>query len=512
MIKYNHPMRIKYDKFKGEIAVKREEFDKYYKNVKPVELDSETVERLRPLVDVEDEWAGDVLISREKAVYDIECFFELLKYCYAGYLYYADKIDFDGIEKELISSVPNDGINAVGLRNALYTALEPYINDTHFAFLGDGGKSFAKPYRAFFTGLTVEANEEGFFVVESEIENVAKGTVFSAEELDGYLFKTFPSANGRDRYLVGVFTSDRPETISIGELSLPLHRCRIDSVREDPNKVGAWSLWTWNGINLVNHTGYGNEEVENTRRAFGTKEDEDPYYEMGEELRDDPALMWSLLGNSGGNSVYPQSFINGLNGYALWENDCAILCNPMLDPDMTEKAARCETYCSEHIDHRKAKYAGHLFVLQNCGVASSGESAVMFGRSVKNAYFAGSATSGCGQFGDIRRYRLLNSGICFVMGYKVFNMDGFEEGRGFAPDYWIDDDSPFGIIEEYIRMKGLDLAGDEWKTEIRERISSDLNKLMCDLSAYTEKGGISEKEKARLGSLLEEIRGEFERI
>ena len=108
-------------------------------------------------------------------------------------------------------------------------------------------------------------------------------------------------------------------------------------------------------------------------------------------------------------------------------------------------------FLREKIDHTQATYNGKLFVLQNKGVASSGEAAVKFAQSVKNICFVGSATSGCGQFGENRGYRLPNSGVTFHMGYKVFNMDGFEEGKGIAPDYWLDTTDPVGAVVEYIK-------------------------------------------------------------
>ena len=36
------------------------------------------------------------------------------------------------------------------------------------------------------------------------------------------------------------------------------------------------------------------------------------------------------------------------------------------------------------------------------------------------------------------------------MGFKVFNMTGFTEGRGILPDYWIDSADPAKTVAEYI--------------------------------------------------------------
>ena len=36
-------------------------------------------------------------------------------------------------------------------------------------------------------------------------------------------------------------------------------------------------------------------------------------------------------------------------------------------------------------------------------------------------------------------------------GHKVFHNDKFDEGKGFIPDYWIDDENPLAVVEEYVR-------------------------------------------------------------
>lgn len=489
--------------------MKREELKKYYTDAKPLELDDATIERLRPLVDAEGEWAGDVPLTREAAVYDVECFFDLLKYCYAGYNYYADKVDFAQAKADVLAALPADGITSVNVKDALYHTLKPHINDTHFAFQCGGRESFKQSYGAYFTGLTVEECEGGYKVIRKEKGDVEIGHIFTAEEVEGHLFETFPDADGTKRYLVGVLTDEKTETLEIGGFELPLHFCRTDTLHE-PKEWGVWSEWNWNGLKIVKHTNYLNEEVERTREAFGLDENANPYLDHGKKLRNDPVFMWSLLGNCGGNSEYPKNFILGLNDYAVWMSDCAILRNPILDKNMTEKVSKYSVYQSEEIDHSRAAYEGHLFVVQNKGVASSGEAAVKFAESVKNVHFVGGATSGCGQFGDLRRYRLPNSGVKFVMGYKVFNMDGFEEGKGLAPDYWLDTTEPFSDIEDYIRLMRWDIAGDEWHAQMKNRLTDDLARLLRDMNDYAKRADIGAERKAAMAQLGERIRAEVE--
>ena len=35
--------------------------------------------------------------------------------------------------------------------------------------------------------------------------------------------------------------------------------------------------------------------------------------------------------------------------------------------------------------------------------------------------------------------------------YKPREYPQVDEGKGFIPDYWIDDENPLGVVEEYVR-------------------------------------------------------------
>lgn len=240
---------------------------------------------------------------------------------------------------------------------------------------------------------------------------------------------------------MGILSANPVETITVGGVSCPVHRCRTDFVKTCEEQ---WMETERDGIPVVYHTDYCvDHSVEN---PF------EPFQKSGEKYRDSEVLIWSVLNNGGGSSYFPKHFIEGLNDHAVWEVDGSVLKNPLLDDKMDEKVKKYQTFLDSHkIDHTQATYGGRLFVLQNKGVASSGESAVKYAESVKNVCFVGSATAGCGQFGENRRYHLPNSGVPFMMGYKVFNMNGFEEGKGIAPDYWLDTTDPVGELVEYIK-------------------------------------------------------------
>lgn len=422
--------------------MKREELQKYYAEAQPMPMDEATIERLRPLF-VTDwkhwEWNENAEVTREKATEDIDCFFDLLRFCYAGYEYYADKVDFAGLKELILRSLP-ERMTAMDVKNAFYLPLKQYINDTHFYFLTGDASSFKRAYGAYFTGITVTETAAGYMVLEDETGIFSSGYIFTSENIKEYLFETLPAPDGTRRYLVGTLSPEKIESILLYGVSCTVHRCRTDAAETGEEQMLETER---DGIPVVYHTNYRVDE--NAENPF------EPFRKSGEKYRDSDVLVWSVLNNYGGSSSYPANFVRGLNDHAVWEVNGSVLKNPLLDEEVQEPVKTYQTFLGgEKIDHTQATYSGRLFVLQNKGVASSGESAVKFAQSVKNVCFVGSATAGCGQFGENRGYRLPNSGVTFHMGYKVFNMDGFEEGKGIAPDYWLDTTDPVGAVVEYI--------------------------------------------------------------
>ena len=421
------------------------DFEAYYKKAAPIEVGETVIEQLKPLrvygVKKENIINRTDIIKRE-ARDDLVLFFELMQYCYCGYPYYLkDKIDVEAKTAEILEILPETNITTFAFGDAICRVLSPYINDSHFAFASDHRTSFARPFHARFSDVIVYAVEGGYRV-ENENPQVPTGYLFSEDEVRTYLFETLPGKDGTRRYLLGVYSPEETKEIPIGRFILPLHICRTDSSHPDP-AWGAVREEMRDGVPIVHHATYSAKNV-----ALSSED----YKKLGAKYRGSNALVWSLLSNLGGNSEYPKSFVLGLNGYACWEMDLAILSGPFTGKgEMRE--IRYEIYENEKMDLSRSEYTGQLFVLQNKAVASSGESALYYARSVKNAIFVGSASMGCGQFGDIGVYHLPNTGLVFQMGYKVFNNERFEEGKGLFPDYWLDSEDPLGDMVSYIHAK-----------------------------------------------------------
>lgn len=421
------------------------DFETYYKNAEPIPVSDKVLERLKPLRVYglkREEIVNRTDITKKQAREDLALFFELLRYCYSGYSYYLEgKIEPEAKTEEILNLLPDTATTTFALADAVCHVLSPYINDSHFAFASDHRTSFAKSFRARFSDLVVYACDDGYRV-ENENLQIPRGYLFSEAEAGEYVWETLPGRDGRRRYLLGVYTPEEVSEIMVGGITLPLHACKTDEIYPNPQQGVAWEEER-DGVPIVHHATYM------ARNAALSFED---YRKSGMRYRNSDVLVWSLLSNTGGHSGYPQNFVQGLNGYACWEMDVAMLSGPFTGK-AEAREIRYEVYENEKIDLSRSEYEGRLFVLQNKSVMSSGESALYFARSVKHVTFVGSASGGCGQFGDIGVYRLPNTGLVFQMGYKVFNNESFEEGRGLLPDYWLDSADPVGELVRYLRSR-----------------------------------------------------------
>ncbi|GAB5544540.1 MAG: hypothetical protein SangKO_043000 [Sandaracinaceae bacterium] len=87
-------------------------------------------------------------------------------------------------------------------------------------------------------------------------------------------------------------------------------------------------------------------------------------------------------------------------------------------------------------------FTGKLILLVDRGCASACETSVMLARQIPGAIVVGENTEGTMKVGELRWYRLPESGLWLSAGTRVHRdpnpNGGFAEGRGFLPDLWLD--------------------------------------------------------------------------
>jgi len=96
-------------------------------------------------------------------------------------------------------------------------------------------------------------------------------------------------------------------------------------------------------------------------------------------------------------------------------------------------------------------FSGRLVFLADSRCASSCETFFQYARQVPGSVIIGENTAGVGAFGDVRTYRLPHSGLGFSAGKKWFHDKDprvlAPENRGYLPDLWLDSDQSPALAE-----------------------------------------------------------------
>lgn len=380
-------------------------------------------------------------VSAAEAIQDVKDFFNCLKRCYSGYDYFIGDEKCDEICNWVIKKVKSKLLRRISnkeLSELLYGSLRDIITDSHFLIYASGiERNFARKHIAYVTDIVVRECIEGYVVVKGN-EEFPCGYRFGEGEVKEFLLPTLyvdESATGEEKYyLLGKYTLTETKEIMLSGKCIPTHRILSDMAVQE----GEDRLSFKDGYAIANHKSYG---------MPWNRELMDEFYQEGLSCAQTEVVILNLLSNGGGSSDYPEHFYRGLSG--IEENGFSGAHLPM--PENVKVGVK--TYdrydCVKESDIKNT-FQGKLFVVMNKGTASSAEMAVSPAFYMENAILAGSATYGCGTFGECLFYQLPNSGILFRNGHKLFWHERFEEGVGFLPDYWIDDINPVEVIEKYV--------------------------------------------------------------
>lgn len=176
------------------------------------------------------------------------------------------------------------------------------------------------------------------------------------------------------------------------------------------------------------------------------------FVSIGRQYAGCKRLILNYLSNEGGYNRMMREFIKGLNGYV----HCPEYSWKLISPVTEGKACRREwVKLSDPSPYAREKgvYDGTCIMLVNSNTASAGETAVLYGKSLRNFILVGENTMGCNTFGNVAGYTLRNSRIlCRIP--NVINLcenpGDCEEGRGFTPDFWVDSTDVEGEVLRWL--------------------------------------------------------------
>ena len=381
-------------------------------------------------------------ITKKNAIADVVDFFNCLKRSYCGYDYFFTDEICKKVQKTVVNRIKwwPGRITNRKLCHILFAELNKYINDSHFELYTCGmSRFFKKKYFAYVTDIILRKVNDGYEVVK-ETDGFNKGQLLSGKDVQGLLMPTLYVGDGsniNDAYfLLGVYSLETVTELTLCNRKIKVHRILSDSAEQS----GEERLIKKDGYCIVNHASYD--------MPWNDEALLEEYYQDGCTCAKSDAVILNLADNGGGCSSYPEKFYMGLCGSG--ENGFVGAHLPFPE-EIKDEVKKYEYYHPDKNVH--ADYEGDLYVVMNKASASSAEMGISPSFYIKNAICVGSASSGCSTFGNCALFQMSNSKIIFCYGHRLFYHEKFEEGKGFMPDYWIDDANPILVVEQYINKK-----------------------------------------------------------
>lgn len=374
-------------------------------------------------------------LTLEDVLDDVDTFFLLLQTTYGAYYYFGGDDVFlpirDAVKEELATTrIPSTEM----LESILYKHLSPVLVDGHFEIGHYAPRNTFAEYMYYVPGLYLDSME-------------------GADDPD--CLKPTIGPDGRICYWYAALShdgSDLPSTLDGHPLQW--QKAPWASGSDD---APAFAESEWEGIPVL------------TSRSMSTRGENADANEQalqrlagcGGEYAGRPLLIFDLRGNSGGSDQYIMGWFQDWTGtdnptrgafaHRYSQLSCRIMGNDYYP------AKRMGTWGGFFQGGTWAERSGPVFVLQDKGTASSGETAVEFFRMAADTLFIGGPTSGMALVLNNLTVYLPHSGLTcyFGTGLGFCETDENRDGIGFLPDLWVDPTEAMEAVERLIEYYSL---------------------------------------------------------
>lgn len=378
-------------------------------------------------------------ITADEALEDILYLQYVLENAYSGYPYFRKAL-FDNafssmrrILNQQTTIKPNHLIDMISEQLS-------FINDGHLSFTTEAyGRGFYQQTLTYVSNMLLEEKDGKYFDTSTQkhIELYGNATLFHTVSTDD-----------RCLYLVGESSKQEIQDVQLlidGCLTkVPVHKIRSIEATEEV---------------LVSEAYYDDIAIITCNTFLGDSEqDLKKLKSIGEKCRKYPHVIWNLSNNLGGNSAFAEQFLTGLNG---GYRNTALLRSLNSTLVHAKEYGEIKETAYHFTEEKPAAFAGEdlfcgtLHVIFNNCVASSGELALIYARSLPKVVFYGCNTMGIGHFGDLCIYYLPHSKITLWCPQKVFQTI-IPETEGMHPDFWIDSSDVLSVVKDHIRSHFTD--------------------------------------------------------
>lgn len=377
-------------------------------------------------------------LTKEDLISDVDTFFTLLQTTYGAYHYFGGDETFfsirDAVKEELAAM---DSPTVRDLDDVLYQHLSPVLVDGHFSLGSHAMRDVHAQFMYYVPGVYLDSLDG--------VEN------------PDWLKPTI-GPDGRICYWYAAMShdgSDLPSTLDGNPLTWK-RASRLSSAFS----ARAFSVSDWEGVPiLISRRMHDGGILGGTARP-SDQEALARFSSCGGEYADSPLLIFDVRGNSGGMDNYIIGWFQGWTGInaeprqSFSHRYSQLSCLQFKNRNYPERIGTYSHYSSPGV---WVERDGPVFVLQDKGVASSGETAITFFRTAADALFVGGPTLGCDLTPNNMRLYLPHSGLpCyFGTGLSLWETAENRDGVGYLPDLWVEPTSALDAVKRLIEYYGL---------------------------------------------------------
>ncbi len=401
-----------------------------------------------------------------EAIYDVDLYFLALKYGYGGYYYFGEE-NFEKAREEVLSEISvYNSVSVDSLIQSLRNSLK-FVRDGHFSI--DHETSIDDEdfrYEYYYSGLELGKDDFGYYLLDDEtkwycmpVDNpYVRVAPFLTES--GYftysLFQFCPVTVAHENDILKLFSDEETREINVTwTISEPYSE---ESLGLD------FKLVQDEGLSYVSIRSFSSQKYFDELKRYSEKD--------AGKIRNSTLLIYDTRSNNGGADMFPRNWIKNLTGSTpAYKNIVSSWYNYLWSDD---------GYGNEHYSNsvEKGKTIANsipIFFLTDDRSGSSGESVLLFTRTLENCLVIGSNSSGCQLCGNVKEFFLPNSGIrvSFSQCLEFANEMTSVEGRGYEPDVWCNPKTALSSVAKMLVNYGF--ASSDLVDSFFEEITTDDN-------------------------------------